>query len=399
VTGRQASQQPVGSRAAQRHEVSASIRRLLDSAHPRRYAVGVTLAGCGVRFSSDLQGGIDVARTILGPYCAITDGTPPGGVGWTVISALVDDLPAAIERLEAQLSEAGLAASQIRRWAGDFAADRYDLAGGRCVIVHRRPFTGLDVFSRDDRELYYLRAEPGFDVPHTEHVIKYPLRVMLREAGFAQVHAAACRFRGKGLLYLGEKGRGKSTLLVQTMGRGARQVGNDMGYLRPAAGGGCEMIAFPHMTRVAEGTVSDSERLRTGLAREAKTGDYLRSPVFNGGKEEFYFPVLQRIWGADPVCRRTPVDLIVFPALDLTCTAAAATPVPAGQVRARLIESAINDPPLPDWLPFHTGEELHALVASAARQVAACAPAAVELRFGPSFTDPVSAIEDVLNGL
>ncbi len=373
----------------------ATVTRLIDSAPAPRHGVTVTLAGRTVPFRSDLPAGTAVAHAILGSYCDVEQ-TPPQTTAadreWTVTSVCVPALVDSLARLENELTVPPMA---VRRWAGDFTADRYDLAPGYAVVVHRRPFTGLTVFSLDERQIWYLRPDAAFDVPHTEHVIKYPLRVVLREDGFAQVHAAGCAYQGRGLLLMGEKGRGKSTLLGQFMSHGARQISNDVAFAR-VTGGSPEIIAFPHMTRVADGTIQDNPKLRDGLARQARSGNYLESPVFNGGKEEFYYPVLERIWGENPVCRRMALDLIIFPALDLECGKAEVTPLGAAEKAARLRDLLINDPPYPDWLPFMADTQFRGLAVSAAESLLSCAPPAYEVRFGSSRTNAVGAIAEIL---
>lgn len=383
-------------RIAEHGDAMATVTRLLDSAPAPRHGVTVRLAGRTVLFRSDLSAGVAVAHAILGSYCDVEQAPPEATAAdrdWTVTSIRVPALVEALERLE---NEVTVTPAPVRRWAGDFPADRYDLAPGYAVVVHRRPFTGLTVFSLDGRQIWYLRPDAAFDVPHTEHVIKYPLRVVLREDGFAQVHAAGCAYRGRGLLFTGEKGRGKSTLLGQFMSHGARQISNDVAFARVATDGSPEIIAFPHMTRVADGTIQDNPKLRDGLARQARSGDYLESPVFNGGKEEFYYPVLESIWGKDPVCRRMALDLIIFPALDLGCRKTEVTPVDPAEKAARLRNSLINDPPYPDWLPFMTDTQFRGLAVSAAESLLRCAPPAYEVRFGSSRTNAVEAIAEIL---
>jgi hypothetical protein len=340
-----------------------------------RHSVRVELAGASVSFSSDSAHGVRIVRTIFGPYC---DLGPPEHDGWRVLSARVRDL----ERLIPD----GPPPKSVRRWAGDFPADRYDLAPGRSVVVHSRPFVGLTLFDRDERELVYLRPGAAYEVPHTEHVVKYPLRVALRQAGFAQVHAAACSFEGRGLLLLGPRRSGKSTLLFRLMSRGARFVASDMSFVR-----GRRMIAFPHMLRIGAGTIDDNEELSAYFARHERTGDYLRSPIFNAGKEELYFPLLAEIWG--DVCRDTPLDAVVFPALDLARSTSEILPVPAEETRRRVRETLVDDPPTLDWLPFVADEEFEALTRSLADDVARSVPAGYELRFGARETDPVAALQ------
>lgn len=156
------------------------------------------------------------------------------------------------------------------------------------------------------------------------------------------------------------------------------------------------MIAFPHMTRLASGTIADNDRLRTVLAKHPRTGDYLSSPVFNGGKLEFYYPILERIWGKDPVCRATRLDLIVFPALDPRRSTAAAVAVPSGEAIERLRSSLLHDPPLPDWLPFFRSGERARIEREVAESFLRFAPPAYELRFGPASSDPIGVLEGLL---
>jgi hypothetical protein len=359
----------------------------------------ISLAGRSVRFRPDSPAGVVVARTILGPYCEITEPAPAQAADWTVASAEVAELVDGTDRLVKRCADAGIPPSPVRRWPGDIDADRYDLGPELTFVVHRRPFTGLTVLARADRTLHYLRSGPGFNASHTEHVLKYPLRTTLRQSGFAQVHAAGAVFRGRGLLLMGEKASGKSTLLAQLLLRGAAQVSNDLSFVWPAADGKLDMIAFPHITRVAPGTVEDNPVLRVGLAREERTGDYLCSPVFSGGKEEFYFPVLERLWGRNPICRRAALDAIVIPTFDLRCTAASSEPLSTAERDAMVRRCVVDDPPLPDWLPFLSGAQLRVLATRAADALLRREPPAYRVRFGPASTDPVRAVEQVVDQL
>ena len=345
-----------------------------------RHTVGVELAGARVSFSSDSPRGMRIVRTIFGPYC---DLGPRRRDGWQVLSARVRDL--------GPLIPDGPPRRSVRRWAGDFPADRYDVAPGRSVVVHSRPFAGLTVFDRDEREILYLRPGAACEVPHTEHVVKYPLRVVLRLAGFAQVHAAACSFEGRGLLLLGPRRSGKSTLLFQLLNRGARFVASDMSFVRER-----RVIAFPHMLRIAAGTIGDNATLAAFFGGHERTGDYLRSPVFNGGKEELYVPVLQRIWGKDVVCRETALDMVVFPALDLERTRSEIVAVTPEETRRRVWETLTGDPPTLDWLPFMGDAQFEELERGLAEALAGSVPAGYELRFGARETDPVGALHELL---
>lgn len=359
-----------------------------------RHGLAIGIATELASFRCDHPGGIRVVRTVFGPYCTLDDLAPgdPGPEGhWRIASAEVPGLDAAMDDVVRAAGRAGVEPVAVRRWAGDFVHDRYDLGAGRSVVVHREPFTGLTVCLAAERELWYLRPGPDFDVPHTEHALKYPLRVTLRQAGFGQAHAAACRFAGMGLLLMGHRRAGKSTLLMHLLRAGARFVANDLSYVR-RVGDGCEMIAFPHMTRIGLETVADNDVLRAFFAAEERTGDYLRSAVFNGGKEEFYFPVLERMWGPDPVVRVSSLDAVVFPSLDPSLAESTASRLDDEEVARRVRDALVDDSPLPDWLPVLGEQELRALATAAAADVASCRPAGYELRYGPSATDPVAAL-------
>jgi hypothetical protein len=388
--------------------VHGSFNLLLETQPTDPQGIRFSIAGQVVDFFADSPTGIRVAQTILGPYCETSRPPVPGGrdgakaghgAGWTVatiarhrVPGIADDLCAALDGTPAT--------GQARRWPTDFDSDYYDIAPGQRVVVHREPFKGLTLFSRDARRILYLRAGDDHDVSHTEHCIKYPFRVLLRRAGFSQVHAGGFSLGPRGVLVVGEKGRGKSTLVVHAMGRGAKEVSNDLGYIRRTADGHCEMVAVPQITRLGAGTVADSEKIRTALAAEPRTGDYLTSPVFNNDKEEFYYPVLERIWGTDPVCRHTTLDLIVFPMLDVHLTGAAwATEVPAEEARGRLLSCLLHDSPLPEWLPFFEPAELRTVTEAAAREFTSGMPPAFELHFGGAATDPVSVVEKILKDI
>lgn len=403
--------QPVTSAGASAAEAVAA---LLAGARPRQHGVAIDIGGQGISFWSDDQAGLAVARAILGPYCEITSlaGPPPalapaarapgGGPSawpprWTVTSARAEHLRERILALADLLARSGLTPLAVKRWPGDFTAARYDLPNHWSVVVHDRPFTGLTIFCLDECELHYLRAGEEFDASHTEHVLKYPLRTTLRQAGLAQVHAAGCVYAGRGLLIMGEKASGKSTLLAHLMSQGADQVSNDLSFVSMSASPDAAMIAFPHITRMAPGTIGDNADLRRGLARQERTGDYLRSPVFNGGKEEFYFPVLERIWGRNPIRRLAPLDAVIFPALDLDCTQASGRAVPAAERDERVRRSIVTDPPLPDWLPFLPAGGFRGLAEAAATALLACDPPAYEVRFGGGASDPARAVARCLD--
>ncbi|TDB91376.1 hypothetical protein E1264_01735, partial [Actinomadura sp. KC216] len=229
------------------HHLVSRLTRAAEAAALGAHGVRIDIAGTGIDFHSDHRQGIRIAETILGPYCDITEITDSTGIRangagggarpeagrWRVVSAMVERFGAVADELVAALEADGVASTPVRRWPGDFSVARHDLGPGQTVIRHYEPFTGLTVFDRDAHTMYYLRPDEAFDASHTEHVLKYPLRTCLRLLGLCQVHAAACHYRGRGLLLMGEKASGKSTLLCRFLERGARQMSNDLGFVRP----------------------------------------------------------------------------------------------------------------------------------------------------------------------
>jgi hypothetical protein len=382
-------------------DIHDSFSLLLETPPPEPQGIRLSIAGEVVDFIADTPSGIHLAEAILGPYCK-TSRLPAENNGaedhrWTVVSIAQHRVSGLAADLYAALGRSA-PARQVRRWPTDFDSDRFDVGDARSVVMHRMPFTGLTLFSRAARRILYLRADDAYDVSHTEHCIKYPFRCELRRSGFSQVHASGCVLNSRGILITGEKGRGKSTLVIHAMTRGATEVSNDLGYIRHTADGGYEMIAVPQITRLGPGTVADNELIRTALAAEPRTGDYLKSPVFNNEKEEFYYPVLRRIWGREPVCQHASLDLIIFPMLDVNLSRnSSATFVPPEEARERLLTCMLHDSPLPEWLPFFEPEELSDVTAAAAANfLRGTPPPAFELHFGGSSTDPVSAIENIL---
>jgi hypothetical protein len=381
-------------------EVAEELVQLLRTARAGcRHRRLISLAGQCVDFLADQREGAQIADTILGPYCEVVatpeEATPTTAPVWTVTSVYLAELADRMRSWERRCVAAGVAPQVVRRWPGDFPAARFDVAPGHTMVLHRRPFLGVTVFLPEKRELHYVRADSDFDVSNTEHALKYPLRTTLRQAGLSQVHAAGCVYQDRGLLIMGEKASGKSTMLVQLMAAGGHQVSNDLSFV-DARAAGPEMIAFPHITRLGLGTVDDCAVLRSGLAGQERTGDYLRSPVFNGGKEEFYYPVLERIWGRPPLRRRAPLDLILFPRFEVGRARARPRRLAPAERDERVRRSLVTDPPLPDWLPFLPAAELRRLAAAAADALLRWQPPAWEVRFGPSGSDPAGVVADII---
>lgn len=373
-------------------ELFASLLAASETA--TRHRLTVEIPGRAVDVHTDTSEGVGIVRTLFGPFCRVVDLAPTAArpaERWRVASSLVSDLPDQLDRISGS-------SRVVRRWPNDLPADRYDLDDMRCFVVHREPFVGLTLFAGDRREIHYLRPTAAYDIPHTEHVVKYPLRVALRQDGYSQVHAATCDRDGKGLIIMGEKGSGKSTLLMHLVDRGARFMANDLSFARPGGDGdpGVTLLAFPSMTRLADGTIQDNPTLQAAFAPLLAPTDYLRSPVFNAGKQELYVPVLQQIWGPDVICGTTPLALVLFPSFAADRGEASATRLSPHEAGQRMRDTLVGDPPLPDWLPFMSDGAFAALTEQLAEALVRAAPPAYVLRYGPRHTDPVALVDKLL---
>jgi hypothetical protein len=155
------------------------------------------------------------------------------------------------------------------------------------------------------------------------------------------------------------------------------------------------------MTRLAPETITDNPWLRDifGRNRPANNTDYLDHSVFNDGKEELYYPVLERMIGRDVVIRRAPVDVVLLPCLDLSRKKTEIMLVPEQHAQFIILDRLLNDRPLPEWLPLISKDELNATDTMNARALAQKLPPVYEVTFGSYETRPIDAISTVLSRL
>jgi hypothetical protein len=276
----------------------------------------------------------------------------------------------------------------VKRWGGDFLAERVDLPDGVSLVDHREPFVGVTVFAADSRLVAYVRPEDRpLNVPHFEHSCKYPLRVQHWPRGRVEVHAAACSYRGRGVLLMGFRRAGKTTLAMHLMRRGGAMAGSDLGLLSADRGAWC-LEAVPHMCRITPETVADSAFLRDALAPfGAMDGSYLDGPVLFDAKIELYAGALDAVFGRPASIARSRIDLVVLPAFDPARRERQRfEPLEPGAAGAEIARRLASDRPLPDWLPVDEVRRCDGLDAEAVQRLAACLPPAVGFSFGPSAT-------------
>jgi len=110
-------------------------------------------------------------------------------------------------------------------------------------------------------------------------------------SGFSMIHASCVNINGKGAVFTGDKGAGKTTFSLFLLESGATFVGNDRLFVR-FNGTDTNIIPRPSLTRIGMGTALNIPRL-SGIVPEKYRGlDYDRL-VAIGEKLEFSnFPML-----------------------------------------------------------------------------------------------------------
>ena len=289
---------------------------------------------------------------------------------------------------------------EITRWDGDSVALRADWPGGVSVVRHSQPFVGLTVFAEPLRlAAYVLPEDERLSIHHLEHLLKYTLRVRCWGAGGVEVHAATCVYRDRGLLLMGTRRSGKTTLAMHVVSRGGFLLGSDLALLRDGNGDGLGLRAIPAVCRIAPEAVADNTRLREGMAHVSAGDDYLNGPVFFDEKYELYPPALDAVFG-HPVSRAAAsADLVVFPRFSVERTrqrVAWLEPETASElIRGRLVA----DKPLPDWLPFREVLARSEIEAEWIDRLVTGLPPVAEIEFGREETLDWEQIDELVESL
>lgn len=363
----------------------------------------VRIAGRAAAYWADAPQVAQIIAFVFGDLAQVTsgadDGGPAGpGCDWKVyFAAMRADLEALLPEEAMALAEPGVV---IKRWKGDHEAVRLDLGGGVSVIRHEEPFRGLTLFDAGARRVAYLRRDAAANVPHVEHLLKYPIRFCLREAGFSEIHAATVSYAGHGIALIGYRKSGKTTLAMHILAAGGRMVGSDLALIRSEREGHLQMIAVPHMTRIAPPTIEDNPYLSKRIHDVRNgDGDYLAGSVFNDGKEEIYYPVFRRLFAREVGLAESATDLLVMPQFDPECRSSEIARLTEDEARMVVVDRLINDQPLPEWLPFRPFEEMAAQVEASAARFIESLPPLYRIRMGPSHSKPIGAIDRILTEL
>ena len=285
---------------------------------------------------------------------------------------------------------------QVRRWFGDRVFDRYDFAWGY-LLIHYEVFNSITVCVPADFTIFYFFPPSGLNIPHFEHTLKYPLRVEMRREHYIQIHGATAVYQNKGLAFVGRRRSGKSTMLMQLVMDGGAIVGNDLSFI-DIRGSSPKLVAFPHQTRLAQGTIQGDPRLRRLFdQRDFLANDYPDAPVFNEEKFEIYYSAMVRLFGRDPMVRSFELHAIVFPVLDLAVSESTYTRIGRLDAIQRVDTQFRLDPALPDWIPIY--DDLKEIEGRNISQFVEKLPPTYELRFGGKGTRPLDSVQEMIGQL
>lgn len=368
--------------------------RLSDGCHPSGALEIADQSALYIADSPTIQESIefvfgDLARVSSSPAYVPARDAP---TQWLVQFAAAT--PKARQKIEGALIKAQHRV-QVKRWKGDHSATRFDFGLNSSIIQHERPFRGYTLFDAADRSIAYLWDDAP-SLPHVEHLLKYPIRVGLRGAGYSEVHAATVSYAGRGIALMGYRKSGKTTLGMHMLTAGGRMVGSDLALIRPN-GEELQMVAVPHMTRIAPPTIADNAALssRMNFVR-SENGDYMSGSVFCDGKEEIYYPVLRRLFGREIGLPASPTSMVVMPQFDPACARPEIRVLRRDEAREVLCDRLVHDPPLPEWLPFHTTEDIQLERRKNSEEFVRRLPPVYGLRFGTSSSNPMEAIEKLI---
>ena len=349
----------------------------------RHHLATLSLHGVSVGVSSDDRAALGALQFVFSSQADVRAPTQPAA--WRVGSFRSNRLTERWSQLHSATARA-ISSREVRRWGGDSPAKRIDVTDELSIVLHTQPFPGLTVFSRPRKMLVYLRRETmPLNIPHFEHSSKYPLRIQNWARRKIEIHAAACRYRGRGLLLIGFRRAGKTTLAMHLLARGGFMVGSDLGLLS-AGSSGWLLEAIPHMCRIAPATAEDNDSLRAALARFSGNLDYLDGPVSFDSKIELYAGAMEMVFGRPVNRSRTSIEMLVFPEFDLGCSKPVLTAIEESCAKRTVHDRLRHDKPLPDWLPFTEVECRETLEAPTITALKLAQPPAFAYRFGRAST-------------
>lgn len=125
---------------------------------------------------------------------------------------------------------------------------------GKQLVVRPKKRDELTICDPAARRIeYWFDQTP--DLGHLGHLVKMPIRAGLRRAGWLGLHASVVEVDGRAWAFVGDKGVGKTSLLLALIDAGARYVANDTAYVRLAEPGPI-VHGWPNMIRIGMETLA-----------------------------------------------------------------------------------------------------------------------------------------------
>jgi len=184
--------------------------------------------------------------------------------------------------------------------------------------------------------------------------IRHILTKKLEEQGIITLHAGAVETHGIGIGIGGEKGRGKTTLVLGFLAKKkASYLANDKVYLR-FSGSNLELLGWPRTIRVGVGTMSQIPELNKFL-RDYTYFDvkYIKKLDFRTKRKfEFTPKELSSILGVD-IIKKTKLNCFIFPDLHPRTKRESLRKLSKNEAVSMIRKLVLTpDPDFPDWTNF-----------------------------------------------
>lgn len=187
------------------------------------------------------------------------------------------------------------------------------------------------------------------DLAHIHHMIKYPLRHLLAQDGYVSIHASGVAINETdGILFVGPKGAGKTSILMEVLSSGCSTLGNDT-VLLSLMNNKVYGTAWPHMYRLGKGTVNHNVHLH----------GYDFSPFKTAvdGKIELYIDVLNKVFKRPITKSNIEIKAVVEVKLVLNEDKIYLTCLNKSETKELIKERLLNDRFATGWLPGWRWEE------------------------------------------
>jgi len=367
---------------------NAAIRAASDEIVRALNIVRLVRSGTHVlRFASNRAAHLRWAESYLWPYCRFE---ADAEAALPLVATAAD--PARLAVIRARLAglptipgpayDANPAHAVDECWLGD------DLL---VQLFRRRP--ALNIIDRARGIALFLASGADREAKYQAHRLIREVLAKRREAqGQVLFHAAAVEVGGVGVLIVGPRGAGKTTLTLGLIEHHqAQYVANDRVYFgRDEAGFVVEPV--PAIVRIGVGTCLRHHWLRPWLAGEHPLTQEQDQLTARSAWSQLAVAAPREIWenrekivlttrelcasaNLVPRLESRPV-VVLFPTIDRECGHGNLVPIPPAEAHARLrAESLVDEPTHPDWLHLRH-EPLAAVSARADRLLGAFAEGA-----------------------